>query len=54
MQKDVKRVKNTMDKGFVSRNLRYIGIALLLTSVLIVAGNPREIIVFLAPYSGDL
>lgn len=55
MQKDVKTMKNTMERGFafVSRNLRYGGIALILTAALISIGNPSEIIVLLAPYSGD-
>lgn len=55
MQKDVKTMKNTMERGFafVSRNLRYGGIALILTATLISIGNPSEIIVLLAPYSGD-
>ena len=55
MQKDVKTMKNMIERGFafVSRNLRYGGIALILTAALISIGNPSEIIVLLAPYSGD-
>ena len=55
MQKDVKTMKNTMERGFafVSRNLRYGGIALILTAALISIGNPSEIIVLLGPYSGE-
>ena len=55
MQKDVKTMKNTMEKGsaFVLRNLRYGGIALTLTAALLVAARPSEITVLLAPYSGD-
>ena len=55
MQKDVKTMKNTIERGFafVSSNLRYGGIALILTAALISIGNPSEIIVLLAPYSGD-
>ena len=55
MQKDVKTMKNKIERGFayVSRNLRYGGIALILTAVLITVGNPREVIVMLSPYSGD-
>ena len=55
MQKDVKTMKNTIERGFafVSRNLRYGGIALVLTAALIATGKPSEIIVFLVPYGGD-
>ena len=53
MQKDVKMMKNRIENGFVSRNLMLGGIALVLTAVLIAAGNPREIIVILTPYRGN-
>ena len=55
MQKDVKTVKNTIERGFafVSRNLRYGGIALILTAAIIAVARPEEIIVLLTPYSGE-
>ena len=55
MQKDVKTMKNMIERGFasVSRNLRYGGIALTLTAALIAATRPHRIIVLLTPYSGD-
>jgi hypothetical protein len=55
MQKDVKTMKNKIDRGFafVSRNFRYVGIALVLTTALIATGKPSEIIALLAPYRGD-
>ncbi len=55
MQKDVKTMKNIIERGFafVSRNLRYGGIALTLTAALIAFAKPGEIIILLTPYSGD-
>jgi len=55
MQKDVKTMKIKIERGFafVSRNLRYGGIALVLTAALIATGKPSEIIVLMAPYGGD-
>ena len=55
MQKDVKTRKNMIERGFayVSRNLRYGGIALTLTAALIAAARPSEINVLLTPYSGE-
>jgi hypothetical protein len=55
MQKDVKTVKNTIERGFayISRNLRYGGLALTLTAAFIATARPSRIIVLLTPYSGD-
>ena len=56
MQKDVKTMKNKITKGtaYVSRNLRYGGLALTLTAAFIATARPSRIIVLLTPYSGDL
>jgi hypothetical protein len=55
MQKDVKTVKNTIERGFayISRNLRYGGLALTLTAAFIATARPSRIIVLLTPYGGD-
>lgn len=55
MQKDVKTMKNMIERGFayVSRNLRYGGIALTLIAALVAVAKPSEIIILLTPYGGD-
>ena len=53
--KDVKNMKNKKERvfAFVSRNLRYGGLALIITAAYIVAVNPSKIAVLLTPFSGN-
>lgn len=49
----MKNVKKQRITEYASSTLRWLGLALLVTALLIWAANPREIIVFLAPYTGS-
>ena len=44
--------KNSMT-SFTSGNLMLGGVALVLTAIFIATGSPKNLIVFMTPYSGD-
>jgi len=39
--------------SFASGNLRWGGVALVLTTIFIATGSPKNLIVFMTPYSGN-
>ncbi len=39
--------------SFASGNLMWGGVALVLTAIFIATGNPKNLIVFMTPYSGN-
>jgi len=38
---------------YVARNLRNGGVTIILTALYLIAARPRNILIFLIPYSGD-
>ena len=46
-------MKKNSVTSFASGNLMWGGVALVLTAIFIATGSPKNLIVFMTPYSGD-
>ena len=46
-------MKKNSKTSFASGNLMWGGVALVLTAIFIATGSPKNLIVFMTPYSGD-
>ena len=49
----MKNVKKQSVKEYASGSLRWLGVALILTALLIWVANPTEVVLFLTPYTGS-
>lgn len=49
----MKNVKKQSTKENASDSLRWLGVTLMLTALLIWVANPSEVVLFLTPYTGN-